>query len=123
MTDKDSDESGKPLWGIRFDGRDEDDIEHYIPSSTLQILKDKRVFKWTVVKDSHPTRPLEPFLEHGVVGVDYEKLFSKESLDVHNANYGYPFLKLLIHLWPGKFKVVYIIVQLRVILCKLLRTH
>ena len=90
------------IWIVKFDnGVDKNDVEN-VPSTALKILKDTRVFKWTAVQDSFPVSPVQPFGEHGVVGFDFEKRFSKQALDINNTNYQYPpYLKLLEHLWPG----------------------
>lgn len=93
-------ENRNPTWAIHFDGSNEN--EHNISSSTLRVLKDERLFKWTVVNDSVPDDPVQPFREHGVVGFDFMDAFSKDALDDGNKNYQFPYLELLIHLWPGK---------------------
>ena len=84
---------------MKFD----DKIEEHT-SRDLKLLKDDRIFKWTAVRDSHPDDSVTPFKQHGVVGFDFGKLFTEESTNKNNGNYQYPYLQLLKHLWPGKFK-------------------
>jgi hypothetical protein len=52
--------------------------------------------------DSSPENPVHCFQQqaHGVVGFPLEEL-AEELVLIENENYGYPFLKLLLHLWPG----------------------
>ena len=89
-----------PVWSIRFDDIP-NSIESGIPSTTLTLVKDKRIFTWKCVEDSFPDNPIHGFEEHGVVGFDFDQ-FDPEKLSLDNANYDFPYLRLLIHLWPGK---------------------
>ncbi len=38
---------------------------------------------------------------HGIVGFDFSK-FDDAKLSINNESYDFPYLRLLIHLWPGK---------------------
>ena len=89
-----------PVWSIRFDDMP-NNIESGIPSTILTSIKDKRIFTWKCVEDSFPDDPIHEFQDHGVVGFDFEK-FDPEKLSLDNKDYDFPYLRLLIHLWPGK---------------------
>jgi hypothetical protein len=65
------------------------------------VIKDKRVFEWKIVEDSFPTDPVVPYQTHGIVGFDFSK-FDDAQLSIDNESYNFPYLRLLIHLWPGK---------------------
>lgn len=94
------------LWGVKFD--DElDAIYSNISSSSLTLVHDKRIFKWKCVDESFPVEPIQEFRDVGVVGFNFNQ-FAEHKLSIDNDDYEFPYLKLLIHLWPGK-KVYYCI--------------
>lgn len=94
-------------WSIRFDGSNE--IEHNFRSTQLTVIKDTRVLEWTVVEDSFPENPVTEYHDHGLIDFDFDRLFSDEQLEleVDDERYEFPYLKLLIELWPGMLFYLY----------------
>ena len=74
-----------------------------MPSTQLKVVRDTRVFNWKIAKDSSPTNPVVPYQEHGIIGFNFS-LFDGAQLDIDNDEYTFPFLSLLIHLWPGNWR-------------------
>jgi hypothetical protein len=93
------DAKSPPLWLVLFEG--ETLVTRAVPFTRLKVIKDKRIFEWTIVKDSFPGNPVHGFQRHGVIGFPFGD-FTEKRLSVDNENYSYPFLRLLIHLWPGE---------------------
>jgi hypothetical protein len=82
---------------------DEASPHRFVPSSTqLKIVKDTQVFTWKVVENSSPMDPVVTYQEHGIIGFDFS-WFDVAKLDIDNDEYSFPFLSLLIHLWPGNW--------------------
>ena len=102
---------GERMWSVRFDNAP-NTIENGIPSTSLNIIKDKRILEWKCIEDSFPDDPIHEFQDHGVVGFDFER-FDKEKLSLDNEDYDFPYLRLLIHLWPGKIFFIIKITLLR----------
>ncbi|GAX26777.1 hypothetical protein FisN_9Lu068 [Fistulifera solaris] len=87
---------GYACWEVEY----EDETVKFVKSTELICVKDDRVFEWTYVDDVFPINPVLPFRETGVVGYNFAA-FKKENLDTTKDDYGFPFLTLLQHLWPG----------------------
>jgi hypothetical protein len=103
--DRDHDnKQSKPVWSVQFDS--ETMPQRFVPSTQLQVIKDKRVFEWKIVEDSFPTNPVVPYQTHGIVGFDFSK-FDDAKLSIDNESYDFPYLRLLIHLWPGKSIILF----------------
>ena len=85
-------------WSIQYDNCE--NAEHDIPSARLKCLKDKRVYRWKAVRDSYPTRGVSDFHDNSVIGFDFKE-FENTRLQIENKKYSLPYLRLLIHLWPG----------------------
>lgn len=98
---QDESEEKAKQWTVTWDG---DITEPNVPSSRLTIVKDTRVFEWTIVKDHVPEDPVPKYQEHGVVGFDFDKKFEHKVVLEDNPGYDYPFLRLLIHLWAGDWR-------------------
>ena len=97
---------GTPLWNVLFDG-DEEETLALSGRRDLRKIYDTRVFTWRIVDgDSTPNDPVEEYEHVGVVGFDFHKSFSSGNLSTANQRYDFPFLRLLIHLWPGKSLIV-----------------
>jgi hypothetical protein len=100
--DRDRKEEGaRPCWSVRFD--DEAGPNRFVPSTALKVVRDTRVFTWKIVENSSPTDPVAPYQLHGIIDFDFRQ-FAKAKLDIENDEYNFPFLKLLIHLWPGNWR-------------------
>ena len=97
---------GEPKWGVVFDGETVQSAERKMPSSKLKRIKDSRVFTWQVVDDTSPERPPTPYAINGVAGFDFASKFAPDQLEMPEGDplYGYPFLSLLEHLWPGNWR-------------------
>jgi len=97
-----------PRWTVVWDGDSLATAEQDVPTTRIKRIKDSRVFKWTVVRDSSATNPPIPFLENGIVGFNFEEQFEPSRLNPQQRDgdrpYEGPFLKLLIHLWPGNWR-------------------
>ena len=63
----------KPQWSVLFKGSDEP--ERNIRSTKLRLVKDKRVFKWRITKDSTADDPVTPFRKTGIAGFKFEDAF------------------------------------------------
>jgi hypothetical protein len=98
------DEQSKPVWSVQFES--ETTSQRFVPSTQLQVIKDKRVFEWKIVEDSFPTDPVVPYQTHGIIGFDFSK-FDDAQLSIDNESYDFPYLRLLIHLWPGKSIILF----------------
>ena len=94
-------EEARPCWSVRFD--DEAGPNRFVPSTALKVVRDTRVFTWKTVKDSSPTNPVVPYKDHGIIGFNFGQ-FDAAKLDIENDEYDFPFLKLLIYLWPGDWR-------------------
>ena len=94
-----------PRWAVLFDGNK--DPEHDISSHQLQIVKDTRIFTWKVVADSTPRAAdsVRGAKTVGVAGFGFRELFEETDTVCNSSGYKYPFLMLLIHLWPGNWQV------------------
>jgi hypothetical protein len=97
------DHDRNPVWTVLFEGSDQP--EHNVRSTQLIVVKDTRIFIWTVVNDSTPraAETVQKARTHGLAGFRFEHVFSTAEASAH-ATYQYPFLSLLIHLWPGKWE-------------------
>ena len=97
---------GTPLWNVLFDGDDEETLG-LTGRNDLRKIHDNRVFKWQIVDgDIAPDNPVEEFGQVGVIGFDFHKSFSASNLSTINQQYDFPFMRLLIHLWPGNSLIV-----------------
>ena len=98
--------AGEPKWGVVFDGETYQTIERKLPSSKLKRVKDERVFVWKAVEDSIPERPPAPFANSGVAGFDFATKFAPDKISLAEGDplYDFPFLSLLEHLWPGRWR-------------------
>jgi hypothetical protein len=94
-------EGAGPCWSVHFD--DEATPHRFVPSTALKVVRDTRVFTWKTVKDSSPTNPVVPYKDHGIIGFNFGQ-FDAAKLDIENDEYDFPFLKLLIYLWPGDWR-------------------
>ena len=93
---------GNPFWKVQFYGEN-DVVERLAGGNQIRLIHDHRTFSWRIVDgDSKPNDPVEEFNEVGVIGFDFQKSFSTANLSINNQNYDFPFLRLLMHLWPGK---------------------
>ena len=96
-----------PRWTVVWDGDGLSAAQQDVPSTQLKRIRDSRVFKWKVVRDSSATNPPVPFSENGVVGFNFEDDFKQSHLNPNHSEgdmpYEGPFLHLLIHLWPGNW--------------------
>jgi hypothetical protein len=102
--DRDPTEEGaRPCWSVRFDDDEDSPPQRFVPSTQLKVIRDTRVFTWKIVENSSPTDPVAPYKDHGIIGFDFSR-FEKAKLDIGNADYDFPFLSLLIHLWPGNWR-------------------
>jgi hypothetical protein len=98
-------------WCVLFE--DEDKPRQGIRSTMLQLIKDKRIFEWKIVKDSTPDKPAFPFKNVGVVNFNFDD-FAPAKTDFkdndfeqglkNEFDYNFPYLRLLIKLWPGKLR-------------------
>lgn len=103
--DRNHEDDTGPLWAVFFDGSEEP--EHNISSQKLQIVKDTRIFTWKVVIDSTP-RAADTVVKAktlGVAGFNFREAFEDAATACNSLTYRYPFLMLLIHLWPGNWQV------------------
>ncbi|KAL3913371.1 MAG: hypothetical protein SGARI_000690, partial [Bacillariaceae sp.] len=103
VVDDDREDGGRPRWAVLFD--DTVTVERNVPSTGLGIVKDKREFKWKVVRDSIADNPVVDYQQHGVVGFDFAAKFESSKFQSEDSpGYDYPFLSLLQHLWPGNWR-------------------
>jgi hypothetical protein len=100
---KDPSPKGKPAWTIQFDG--ERKPTEGVRSNKLKLIRDERQMTWTICEDATPPGlTVEAFQNNGVLEFDFS-LFAKEELNVQDdSQYKFPFLQLLIRLWPGNWR-------------------
>ena len=93
---------GNPLWNVQFDG--ENHVEQALSGGNqIRLIHDNRAFTWQIVDgDTKPDNPVEEFQDVGVIGFDFQQSFSAANLSIDNEQYDFPFMRLLLHLWPGK---------------------
>ena len=93
---------GTPLSDVLFD--DEAEIVRALSSRRdIKKIIDNRSFTWQIVEgDSTPDDPVKEFEQVGVVGFNFESAFSHANVSSENPNYNFPFLRLLMHMWPGE---------------------
>ena len=97
---------GTPLWNVLFDG-DEEETLALTGRNDLRKIYDNRSFTWQIVDgDTVPDNLVEEFESVGVVGFDFRQSFAHSNLSTTNQRYDFPFLRLLIHMWPGKSLIV-----------------
>jgi hypothetical protein len=90
-------------WMVRFERTEKDE---QLPSARLKLVHNNSEYVWTIVKDSSPeqNKAVTEYRDTGLTGIHFGEEFSDTSAS--NEDYGYPYLRLLQTLWPGKFKQV-----------------
>ena len=89
----------RKLWTVHYDGKQF--AEPGISGLSLCKLHDDRVFKWKIMDDSEPDHPVPTKDTTGIVGFDFEKSFETKNVSAPEESYDFPFMRLLIHMWPG----------------------
>jgi hypothetical protein len=77
-----------------------------IPSTKLQLVKDDQEFEWRTIQDWIPKdheKPM-PYNTMGMIGFDFDTKFVDAQFESDDGPYKYPFLAILQHLWPSKWK-------------------
>ena len=93
-------ETRRKLWTVLFDGKEF--AKPGIPGTSLQKLHDDRVFSWKIMGDSEPDDPVPPKDTTGIIGFDFEKSFESQNVLAPPESYDFPYMRLLMHVWPGK---------------------
>ena len=97
---------GTPLWDVLWDG-EADVVRALSGRRELRKIYDNRTFSWQIVDgDSTPDDIVEEFEQVGVVGFDFHSAFAHTNVSSENPNYNFPFMRLLMHMWPGKSLIV-----------------
>ena len=92
-----SDRSKK--WSVQF----EDGTTEEVSSTGIKLVRDERVFTWKIVQDSTPDDPVTVSTQCGVAGFKFD-VFADAEEKSEDADYKFPFLMLLIHMWPGDWR-------------------
>ena len=74
------------------------------PQALKLLNQNNDVYVWKLTANSNPTNGLVTLTEYdeiGVVGFDFDH-FCQDNLLKSNTSYHFPYLKLLMHLWPGR---------------------
>ena len=93
------------VWEVEFeDGTVETDI------ASQRLKKDEErnglAYVWSLVEESipDPGKEVREYNNIGLAGFDFGKYFSEEAIRSKKNGYDFPFLKLMIKLWPGDWR-------------------
>jgi hypothetical protein len=90
------DQISKLTWMVQFDG--EPDSDRKTSSQVKTIIPP---FIWKIQRETRPVNPPKEYEQIGLAGYNFDR-FSDRSLK--SEQYSYPFLDLLLRLWPGDWK-------------------
>jgi hypothetical protein len=87
------DQISKLTWMVQFDGESDPDRK-----TSAQVKSIITPFIWKMQRETRPVNPPKEYEQIGLAGFDFDR-FSDRSLQ--SRDYSYPFLDLLLRLWPG----------------------